>query len=67
MDEIARINAGLPHSSDIREWPRIKTAKTRGRINGAGWFRMDVLPFLGKLLVFAVMLVVCGLMVYACA
>lgn len=67
MDETARINAGLPPSSDIREWPNEKPIKKRGKINGAGWVRMDLLPFLGKLLAFAVLLAACGLLVYACA
>lgn len=41
--------------------------RSRRKINGAGWVRMDLLPFLGKLLFAAVGLALCGLLVYSCS
>lgn len=64
MDYIDRINAGEPGPSDPRYLPHVDNRrKTPGPINGNGWFRADFLPFLARLAVIALGIVICGILV----
>lgn len=65
MDDLHRINAGLPMPAEIERWPKPKYEKS-SYINGAGVFSEYVLPFLAKLAGLFVILSIFGLLATSC-
>lgn len=65
MDESWRVNFPLEDSPDAPRLREVKPEHKRihGKVNGAGWIRMDLIPALGKLAGIVAFVFLCGLAV----